>query len=111
MTPEEAEEHLAQDTELYDLMEEAGMLDERIRRIGRPRIGDNNFHLTDLPEWVEIDANDRFETVRMLVRQAEQQARRSAGDYVVIERDGKMALVKRAYVLDDDGIVWETMRR
>lgn len=113
MRPELAEMYRAQDERLFSQMEEYGLLDERMRRIGRPRVGDDVFRSADLPVWVAIDPDDPeepFATMRAFIRTAERDARETVEAYVVARRDegGTMftAFPKRL-LLPEDLVVWE----
>lgn len=104
MRREEAERYLAQDGSLYDDMEAAGCLDDRLLRIGRPRLDDTLFRLADLPEWV--DGAD-FDVLRLLIARCERLTRERGEPYVVVTRDGaRSAVLPQRLVIDGDETRW-----
>lgn len=105
MTLAAAEQHLAFDRDLLALMRDAGIVDERVARIGEPRIGDDRFHLRDLPDW---QPGDDFDVIRELVRSCEQLARNEGERYVVVSRGGRSAVFPRRLLIDGDVVRWES---
>lgn len=103
MPLEDAERYRAQDLDLLALMRDAGAVDERMARIGEPRIGDDRFHLRDLPDW---QPGDDFDLVRDLVRSCEQLARNEGESYVVVSRSGRSAVFPRRLLIDGDVVRW-----
>jgi hypothetical protein len=99
-----AAELLAQDAPLYALCDEVGILSERQRRIGAPRLDDPRFRLSDLPDWKE---GDDVPALRPLVRKAENLARDRGEPYVVASRDGRSAVLPLRLLLEGDAVRWE----
>jgi hypothetical protein len=106
MLPEQAEHFLAEDSALWAILSEQGLLDERQRRIGEPRVGDNDFRLSDLPDWEMPTGDDPWPTIRRLVRKVEEQARLRGGDFVVVRREQRYATMRRSLLIDGDEVLW-----
>lgn len=110
--------HLERDLALWDELEEIGLLDERSLRIGRPRLDDAVFHLSDLPEWIWTSDAGWLDLVRRLVPKAESLARDHGCRYVVVMRSTagsgdvfrpwRLAVMKRSLVIEGDEVRWET---
>jgi hypothetical protein len=110
MTEEEAGRHLTEDTACWQEWAELGLLDERMLRVGTPRIerqDDPPFRANELPVWEE-PSDDSFDLIRTLVRQAESKARCNGEVYVVAERGGRYATFPKRYVIEGDDVRWET---
>lgn len=114
MAPASAERHLAEDAALWARLAAIGGLTQQQRRIGPPRVGDDGFHRIDLPDWDEFAPIDGlangvdavWEVLRAACRTAEARGRDRGGQWVVIVRDGRVAVTRPAYVLADDSIRW-----
>lgn len=107
MSPDEAERHLAKDLVRWEEWLALDLLDEHALRIGVPRIGDDTFRLSELPEW-QTPGKDPFELIRALVRQAEQRKRDHGEKYVVVEREGRYAVFPARLLIDGDDVRWAT---
>jgi hypothetical protein len=102
-----AEQLLVEDAALWRLMDDAGILTERQLRIGPPRIGDNQFRLSEMPEWVD---GDDFEVLRPLVARCEQLTRERGEEYVVACREGRSTVMPRRLVIEGDDVRWPWSR-
>lgn len=105
----QAERLRRQDSALYRLMRDVGILTEQQRRIGAPRLDDDVFRYADLPVWRQPEG-DRFELIRELVRDAERGFRDRGERYVVAERAEGLAALPARLLMPDDVVVWETAR-